>query len=86
MSGRQSQDAPRELDWALATLEAAGLAVIALLLPGEPENTIARTVKEQAIAMLVVGAFGRSPLRTLLFGSKTDDLLRSSTIPTLLMR
>ena len=62
------------------------MAVIALLLPGEPENTIARTVKEQAIDMLVVGAFGRSPLRTLLFGGKTDDLLRSSTIPTLLMR
>jgi nucleotide-binding universal stress UspA family protein len=36
--------------------------------------------------MLIMGSFGHSPLRSLLFGSKTADLLRSSTIPALLLR
>jgi nucleotide-binding universal stress UspA family protein len=49
----------------------------ASLIPGDAESIIGRTVKEQAIDMLVMGAFGHSPLRGLLFGSDTADLLRS---------
>ena len=33
-----------------------------------------------------MGAYGHSPLRSLIFGSKTSDLLRSATLPTLLLR
>ena len=36
--------------------------------------------------MLIMGAYAHSPLRSLLFGSKTSDLLRSAKIPTLLLR
>ena len=43
-------------------------------------------INKQSIDMLIMGAFGHSPLRTLMFGSKTADLLRSSTVPTLLLR
>jgi len=86
MSGREKKDAPRQLEWARTTLEAAGFAVSAALIPGDAESVIARTVKDQSIDMLIMGAFGHSPLRSLLFGSKTTDLLRSSTIPTLLLR
>lgn len=86
MSGKESQDAHRQLDWAKTTLETAGFEVTALLTPGDAESTIAKMVKEQSIDMLIMGAFGHSPLRTLMFGSKTADLLRSSTVPTLLLR
>ena len=86
MSGKESQDAPKQLDWAKTTLEASGFNVTASLIPGDAENIIAKTVKEQSIDMLIMGAFGHSPLRTLMFGSKTADLLRSSTVPTLLLR
>jgi nucleotide-binding universal stress UspA family protein len=86
MSGKERQDAPRQLDWAKITLEAAGFDIAASLIPGDAETIIARTVKDQSIDMLIMGAFGHSPLRSLLFGSKTADLLRSSTIPTLLLR
>ena len=86
MSGKKSQDAPKQLDWAKTTLESAGFDVTASLIPGDAESIIAKTVKEQSIDMLIMGAFGHSPLRTLMFGSKTADLLRSSTIPTLLLR
>ena len=86
MSGNESQDAPKQLELARTTLETAGFEVTALLTPGDAERVIARTVKGQSIDMLVMGAFSHSPLRSLLFGSKTTDLLRSSTIPTLLLR
>ena len=86
MSGEESQDAPKQLDWAKTTLEGAGFNVTASLIPGDAESIIAKTVKEQTIDMLIMGAFGHSPLRSLLFGSKTAELLRASTIPTLLLR
>jgi hypothetical protein len=86
MSGKESQDAPKQLDWAKTTLETAGFDVTASLIPGDAESIIAKTVKEQSIDMLIMGAFGHSPLRSLMFGSKTTDLLRSSRIPTLLLR
>lgn len=86
MAGKESQGAPKQLDWAKTTLETAGFEVTSLLTPGDAETVIATAVKEQAVDMLIMGAFGHSLLRSLLFGSKTADLLRSSSIPTLLLR
>lgn len=86
MSGRQSAEAARQLAWAKATLESAGFEAPAELIPGDPESVIARTVREREIDMLIMGAYTHSPLRSLFFGSKTADLLRSATIPTLLLR
>lgn len=86
MSGKENQDAPRQLGWAKTNLEAAGFEVTAALVPGDAESIIAKAAKKQSIDMLIMGAFSHSPLRNLLIGSKTADLLRSSTIPTLLLR
>lgn len=86
MSGKESAGAHKQLNWAKTTLEAAGFEVTAMLMPGDAESIIASTAKAQSIDMLIMGAFGHSPLRSLLFGSKTADLLRSSSIPTLLLR
>ncbi len=86
MSGQPGTDAARQLDWARATLQAASFDVNATIRPGDAETLIARTVQEQSIDLLVMGAFGHSPLRSLLLGSKTADLLRSSPVPTLLLR
>ncbi len=86
MSGRKNPDVTKQLEWAKQTLETAGFAVTAALIPGDAESVIARTVREQNIDMLIIGAYSHSPLRSLLFGSKTSDLLRSAKIPTLLLR
>lgn len=86
MSGRESADSAKQLEWATETLTRANFDVAASLIPGDAETVIARNVREHSIDVLVMGAFGHSPLRSLLFGSKTADLLRSSTIPTLLLR
>lgn len=86
MSGKESADAAKQLEWAKTALGAAGFEVTSSLVPGDAETVIARTVRDQAIDLLIMGAYSHSPIRSLLFGSKTTDLLRSSTIPTLLLR
>ena len=85
MSGKVSSDGSKKLDWAEKTLTDAGYAVTKRLQPGDAEVVIAKAVVDDSIDLLIMGAFSHSPLRTLLFGSKTADLLRSSGIPTLLL-
>ncbi len=86
MSGKVTPDGRKKLVWAREVLEVAGFDVETSLQPGDAEAVIARTARERDIDLLIMGAFGHSRLRSLLFGSKTADLLRSSSIPTLLLR
>ena len=86
MSGKESQNASKQLEWAKSTLEAANFDITPSLIPGDAESVIAKAVREQNIDMLIMGAYSHSPLRILLFGSKTSDLLRSAKVPTLLLR
>lgn len=84
--GKETQQAPQQLEWARTTLEVAGFEVFASLIPGDAERVIARAIRDQYIDMLIMGAYSHSPLRNLLLGSKTSDLLRSAKIPTLLLQ
>lgn len=86
MSGPPRRDADKPLDWARTTLENAHFATSVSHIPGDTEQVLARYIKEHEIDMLVMGAYGHSPLRSLVFGSKTTDLLRAATISTLLLR
>lgn len=86
MSGKLSSDADKKLEWARSRLAETGYKVTAKLIPGDAETVIAQSVRDEAIDLLIMGAFSHSPIRSLLFGSKTADLLRSSGIPTLLLR
>lgn len=86
MSGKPRSDSERQLEWARNTLEASNFEVQTEMIPGDPEKVIAKAVIDRGIDMLVMGAFGHSPIRNLLFGSKTTDLLRAARVPTLLLR
>lgn len=86
MSGKESADASKQLEWARKTLEAAGFEAPATLQPGDAESVIAKAVREQDIDLLVMGAYTHSPVRSLFLGSKTSDLLRSARVPALLLR
>ena len=86
MSGKDNANASRQLDWASTRLKDAGFEVSAVLTAADVHSAIARSVEDEAIDLLIMGAFGHSALRSLLFGSKTAELLRSATIPTLLLR
>ncbi|MBK5930170.1 universal stress protein, partial [Halochromatium salexigens] len=80
------RDSEKQLDWARSTLEETGFEVSLALIHGDTERVIAQYVHEQSIDMLLMGAYGHSPLRSLFLGSKTTDLLRSAKVPTLLLR
>lgn len=79
------RDASKSLEWARGALEVAGFEVTSST-PGEAQEVIVRTIQEQAIDMLIMGAFGHSPLRSLVVGSKTTELLKALNNSTLLLR
>jgi nucleotide-binding universal stress UspA family protein len=52
----------------------------------KPEPLIAEIVSGTPAAMLVMGAYGHSPLRTLIVGSTTTEMIRTVHVPVLLVR
>jgi nucleotide-binding universal stress UspA family protein len=86
MSSSARGDAASHLAWARAALESAGLETTSELADGDAESAVTAAIGAQHIDLLVMGAYGHSPLRSLLLGSRTSALLRSSRIPTLMLR
>ncbi len=86
LSGEISNSASEQLEKARIKLSDAGMQVEALTLPGDPEREIVRAIQERSIDMLVMGAYSHSVLRRIFRGSRTSDLLRAATVPTLLLR
>ncbi len=74
------------LEAAAKTLEDAGLEVETQTLRGDVETALLEYQREKRIDMTVMGAFGHSRLRELLFGSTTAKMLSSSQVPLLLLR
>lgn len=56
------------------------------LKPGRPEDVIASVVSATPGAILMMGAYGHSPLRTLIVGSTTTAMIRTVHVPILLVR
>lgn len=72
----------------LGTAQASlgGRDVTTTLKPGKPEEVIASVVGATQGAILVMGAYGHSPLRTLIIGSTTTAMIRTVHAPVLLVR
>ncbi len=81
-----NRGAARQLETALSTLTAAGIETNSYQVMGDPETAIAIAIKKNQIGMLIMGAYTHSPLRNFIFGSRTTELLRASSVPTLLLR
>jgi nucleotide-binding universal stress UspA family protein len=82
-------DDPRHreaLQWAGEQLRVAGFSPLSRLVEGSPEAVIAAQMKEHAIDLLVMGAYGHSRIRNLIVGSTTTQLLRAQQGPILLLR
>ncbi|MFC3101182.1 universal stress protein [Altererythrobacter lauratis] len=75
----------RALSDAAAQLD-DGREVTMTLESGKPENIITRVVGQTQGAMLVMGAYGHSPIRTLIVGSTTTAMIRTTHVPVLLVR
>ncbi|MEN8718648.1 MAG: universal stress protein [Oceanococcaceae bacterium] len=86
MSGKPRADGKKQLAWARTTLADAGFDAPTQLIEGDAERVILRYAQEQSVDLLIMGAYSHSPLRGLLMGSTTSDLLRAATVPALLLR
>jgi nucleotide-binding universal stress UspA family protein len=84
MAGAEDDGARRSLEAAAGRLR--DREVTTTLRRARPEPLIAGIVEETPGAMLVMGAYGHSPLRTLIVGSTTTAMIRTVHVPVLLVR
>lgn len=86
MCGKSTREHELALDHTATALRGAGLNITADLVPGDPEDAIAREVADRHIDLLVMGAYGHSRVRNLILGSTTTHLIRTCTVPVVLFR
>ena len=86
MVGASTGEAAAQLDRARGELERAGFTVPVAIRPGDVEPTLHAYQAEHGIDLLVMGAYGHSPLRTLIVGSTTAAMIRTVHVPVLLVR
>lgn len=82
MAGQPDDRRRQHLDWARSMVQAATIHE----LPGGPEDAIQEVVGRTQSRLLLMGAYGHSPLRNFIVGSTTTSLIRSCPIPVLLFR
>ena len=85
MAGREDQAHAAHLGWARELLATRANAQVTII-DGKPDAVIAGQIAASGAQMLVMGAYGHSPLRTMIVGSTTTEMVRSCTIPVLLFR
>lgn len=64
----------------------AGYDVTTHAINGAPEKIISEVIQRERIQMLVMGAYGHSPIRTLILGSTTTNMVRTCPVPVLMFR
>jgi nucleotide-binding universal stress UspA family protein len=85
-AGKVDDTAKGHLEEAADKLRAGGYQVTAAAQAGAPEEIIAQVVKAAGIDLLVMGAYGHSPIRNLVLGSTTTTMVRTCQVPVLMFR
>jgi len=73
------------IDWA-QTQFTGRAGVKAVQREGNPDAVLPQVIRERAIDLLVMGAYGHSPLRNMLVGSTTTQMIRAGQTSVLLFR
>src|SRR5690606_19473462 len=86
----QAGEADDQANWymeeAAGKLRGAGFVVHSEITPGDPETIIAEAIRTREIQMLVMGAYGHSPVRAFILGSTTTTMVRTCHVPVLMFR
>lgn len=85
MAGRDDSAHAQNLNWARELLATRNDCHVDMV-DGKPEEVIAGKIAATGAQMLIMGAYGHSPLRAMIVGSTTTEMVRSCTIPVLLFR
>lgn len=86
MAAARTAATEEHLQWAQNTLQGRGFEVVTAMVDGDAETVLSDYVKDQQIDVLIMGAYGHSRIRQLLVGSTATTMLRTSSIPVLLLR
>lgn len=81
--GREDNE---HLEWARERLAGWGGIHHVAHKAGDPQTVITEYVEAHGINLLVMGAYGHSPIRRLIVGSTTTAMIRTCLIPVLLFR
>jgi nucleotide-binding universal stress UspA family protein len=83
----QERTAARHVRAVADACDAAGVACHATTVEGlQPWEAIVAHAAEQRCDLLVMGSHGRSGLASLFLGSETNDVLKHTTVPVLVVR
>jgi nucleotide-binding universal stress UspA family protein len=86
MAGTDNAASKTQLEWAVTALTKAGFSITASIIPGDPEAVLTEYIHTKLIDIVVMGAYGHSRIRQLLVGSTTTTMIRTSSVPLLLLR
>jgi nucleotide-binding universal stress UspA family protein len=86
MADAGSVTAKDHMYWARTTLDAAGFETHTAMVAGEAETVLAGYLQTHGIDLLAMGAYGHSRIRQLLVGSTATTMLRTLSVPILLLR
>lgn len=86
MAGADNATRRSRLNQALASLTARREPPSCFLVDDSAEKVIGNHMLQHRGAMLVMGAYGHSPLRALIVGSTTTTMIRTVHVPVLLVR
>ena len=70
---------------ALVKRGVAEASITEILLEGHATEEISKYVEDHAIDLIVIGTHGRKGLDRLLMGSMTDKVIRTATVPVLVV-
>ncbi len=74
------------VDGALASARALGLDARGYAVEGRPDDVIVDAAKEAAADLIVVGSHGRRGIRRFFLGSVAERIVRTATVPVLVVR
>lgn len=85
-AGRIDDKATWYLEETANRLREGGYEVTTDAVSDPPETAITAAIKDQAIDLLVMGAYGHSPIRQFILGSTTTAMVRTCHVPVLMFR
>lgn len=85
-AGHIDEKARYYLEETAGRLRHAGYEVTTHAIEGTPQNVIADVMQRECIQLLVMGAYGHSPIRAFILGSTTTNMVRTCPVPVLMFR
>ncbi len=85
-AGKIDDTAKWYLEEAAQKLRTAGYEVTSEATPGSAEDVISAAIASQQASLLVMGAYGHSPIRQFILGSTTTTMVRTVRVPVLMFR